>query len=195
MRCQVPQPILSRRMWLARSVRTLLELAGSIDAFKICICASRGLNFATSEEVKFGVKTNLWHTCSCNFLNFLGKFFICLRKGIERACSNHCNQRDRCILPRRKTLPICWRRRAGGSLPACQHDAAILGSCFFWIVAKCLKVLRRIYKFGKFWGGRLGSGGCAEVKRTQTRVKVTFNSKIRRELSNFNMRDSLLVRS
>ena len=49
-------------------MRTLRALAGSIDAFKICICASCGLNFATSEEVKFGVKTNLWCTCSCYIL-------------------------------------------------------------------------------------------------------------------------------
>ena len=68
MRCQPPQPTLSRRIWLARSMRTLLALAGSIDAFKICICASCGLNFATSEEVKFRVKTNLWCTCSCYIL-------------------------------------------------------------------------------------------------------------------------------
>ena len=146
-------------------------------------------------------KSNLGSKQTCDapaaaIFQFLEMFLICLRKWIERACSNHCNQRDRCILPRRKTLPICWRRRAGGSSPACQHDAAILGrSVFFWIVAKCLKVLRWIFKLGKFWGGRLGSGGCAEVKRTQTRVKVTLTSKIRRELSNYNVRDSLLVRS
>ena len=157
----------------------------------------------------------------------LEKSLICLRKGIERACSNHCNQRDRCILPQSKTLPICWRRRAGGSSPACQHDAAILGRCVFselspsvWkccggfislesseaedlgveVVQRSSELrpgsrLRLIQRWGvtntlSLWWSKCWYNGAEDLSRLSW-----LHSKIRREVSNSNMRDSLLVRS